>query len=667
MTPRPHRRKPAFARSLHIDFVALAFFAGLALAACRPGSPPPAVDLPLPTGVPTRDGMLTLAPDVLATWTPEPPPPPPRLLSICLGREPRSLFLYEATSAAERGVLAAVYDGPFETHDFVVEPVILAKMPSQANGDALLQPVEVQPGETIVDSNGDLVSLEEGVVYRPSGCADLGCAQTCAGDQPVLIDQLSLRFTLLAGVTWSDGAPLRADDSVYSFEVARELFPAVRPDLVSRTQSYRALDEYTVEWVGVPGYQDAPYHAKFFSPLPRHAWGGMRADELSQAEIAARTPLGWGAYVIDEWVPGDHISLHRNPAYFRSGEGLPHFDNLVYRFVADGDEALDAILVGECDLLDQTTMLEAQSDRLLDLQEAGQLTVLFQRATAWDLVMLGIESLDEQRPDYFGLKEVRQALAMCIDRQAMAASLYGGQALVADAYLPPWHSLYNPDVSRYGFDPGAGAALLESVGWLDLDGDPATPRTAQGLAGVRDGTPFEVEYLVSSGFEAQAAARILSDSLAQCGVRVNLLPQSAAEFLAAGPEGPVFGQRFDLAQFAWASALEPPCYLYLSDEIPGPYPEHPKGWGGVNASGYRSPEFDRACKDALFALPDSPGYREAHHLAQAIFAEDLPAIPLYWRSEVIAMRPDMCGVDPSADGALSSLEAFDYAEDCKRP
>jgi peptide/nickel transport system substrate-binding protein len=87
----------------------------------------------------------------------------------------------------------------------------------------------------------------------------------------------------------------------------------------------------------------------------------------------------------------------------------------------------------------------------------------------------------------------------------------------------------------------------------------------------------------------------------------------------------------------------------------------------VNASGYSSAAYDQACKNALYSLPDTPEHREAHNQAQSIFAEDLPAIPLYWRFKVVVTRPDMCGValDPSSTIALSKIEEIDYAEGCK--
>ena len=612
----------------------------------------------------TLDATASLPPEptAIATSTPE----SPRLLTICLAQEPRSLFLYDAISSAERNVLAAIYDGPFELDGFTAQPVIIEKMPSLANGDAILQAVNIAPGDVLVDADGSLVNLVEGVTYRPSGCSEWACAQTYTGDQPVQIDQLVVKFRLLPGLFWSDGSPLTAMDSVFSYDVARGLYPAAWPERVRRTQSYRSLDALTVEWTGVPGDMDGLYQARFYPPLPQHAWGGISVQELPATEMVSRQPIGWGAYSIQEWVAGDHITLQRNPLYSRAAQGLPNFDYLVYRFVDDSDQALAALLAGECDLVDPGAMLESQVDQLAALQADGQLALITQTAAAWDVLAFGITSLEPDRPDYFGLAEVRRAIAQCIDRSTLAQALSGGRATPAQSYLPPEHPLYNPEVAQYPYDPQAAAERLQAAGWIDLDGNPATPRTAQGVAGVPDGTAFVVDYLVLPDAQSQAAAQQIQSWLAECGIQANLVVQEAQVALAAGPEGPVFGRQFDLAQIAWVMSVEPMCNLYITNEIPGPYPEYPLGWGGMNAAGYRSAAYDQACANALASLADQPNHSQAHFLAQALFADELPVLPLYWHYNLLVTRPDLCGLDPAplAEGWLANLEQVDYGAGC---
>ncbi|HJS17947.1 MAG TPA: hypothetical protein VJ785_04320, partial [Anaerolineales bacterium] len=66
------------------------------------------------------------------------------------------------------------------------------------------------------------------------------------------------------------------------------------------------------------------------------------------------------------------------------------------------------------------------------------------------------------------------------------------------------------------------------------------------------------------------------------------------------------------------------------------------------------------------SLSTDPTYN-LHQEAQAIFAADLPSIPLYQRLKVAATRPDFCGftLDPSSSSALAGIEVFDYGSACQ--
>ncbi len=635
----------------------------LGLVACSqaPASTLPAV-LTSPVAATSQPTRTVSEPALTATLLPE----TSRLLTICLGREPTSLFYYDATSTSARDILAAIYDGPIDIRDYTAYPVILDKLPSLADGDARLEAVQVNPGDLVVNTSGNAVNLEAGVDYRPSGCSEMSCAQQYDGDQPAQMDRLVLDFKLLPGIQWSDGTPLTAADSVYSYELARSLYPSAEPDLILRTQSYKALDESSVEWVGLPGYQDGAYTNKFFTPLPQHVWQTLSVEELRTNELSTRQPLGWGAYIIDEWIAGDHISMHKNPLYFRAGENLPHFDYLVFRFVDNSGEALDALQAGECDLIDQTAMLDPQTPRLSQIMAAGQASTFYQDDAGWEQLIFGIQPLDSQRPAFFADKTIRQAVAMCIDRTALVEGQSQGEQLSLDSYTSPANPLHNPGNQLPTYDPQQASALLEAAGWVDTDDNPATPRLAQGVRGVPDETPFEVQYLVSSDESSQGVAKSIQGMLGQCGIATDIVAQQPAEYLAPGPDGPVFGRTFDLAQFAWAASLEPPCNLYLTSEIPGPYPEFAKSWGGANASGYSNSEFDQACENALFSLPEAPIHQAAHFQAQELYSTELPSLPLFSHFTVAVSRPDFCNYTSlsALDSPLWNLEALDYGDGC---
>jgi peptide/nickel transport system substrate-binding protein len=577
------------------------------------------------------------------------------------------LFLYGDASISARNVRQAIYDGPIDTINYDTSPVILQGYPSLDAGDAFLEPAQAKQGDLIVDYAGALVSLKEDVIYRPAGCLDQSCQQSYAGEEGVSIDQLVVRFSLIPDMLWSDGERLTADDSVYSFEIASALYPSVRSELIARTETYRALDDTTVEWRGVPGLMDPAYRTNFFSPLPRHLWGGLDAEDLFSADSANRAPIGWGPYVIERWVPGKFISLNRNPGYFRADEGLPYFDELVFRFVEDAEQALKDLGSGACDYLDESLSSSLSGTQIAEMGSQGLLSLASMAGGAWEHIDFGIKSLSSELPPLFRSAQVRGALAMCIDRSRILSENFPDNGRVLDSYLAPDHPYYNPQITRYEFDPQTASAMLQSAGWIDHDNDPVTPRISQGVPDIPDGTLFVFSYLTTDEVEKSGTARIVQESLGECGVLVDIDPQPARALFAPGPEGPIFGRAFSMSQYAWASPVQPPCFLYTSAEVPGPYPEYPKGWGGANAPGFSDPQYDLACRTALNSLPDWESHRNAHHQAQAIFAEQLPALPLYLHRSGVIMRPDMCGVsmDPSADSQLWDIENFDYGENCK--
>ena len=597
--------------------------------------------------------------------------PPPRALTVCLGQEPNTLYIYGNPNAAARSVLSAIYDGPIDHVNYQYEPVILEKLPNLKDGDALLESVTVSAGDEVVDAGDALVTLNPGVRVYPSGCRNDNCIVEYDGASELKMDQLVVTFTLWPDLAWSDGTPLTANDSVYAYNLASDVNTPGSKYLFDRTESYEAVDELTAEWRGKPGYIDTSYFTNFWSPLPQHIMKDFTASELPQADAATRAPIGWGAYTVEEWSPGDHIRLIKNPFYFR--EGLPKFDTLIFRFIGDPDAAISALLAGECDLLDASVRLDGQVGLLLELLQSNQILAEFSTTTILERLDFGIRpaSYDDgyntatggDRADIFGDKRTRQAIAMCLDRQEVVDTVLYGLSVVPNTYFPPDHPLYKTDVAAYAFDVTAANELLDQIGWKDLDNDATTPRQAQGAVNVPAGTPLILNYFTTSAAQRRQVSEILSQSLAQCSIGVNIQYYTPADFYAPGPVGPLFGRSFDLAHFSMGTAgLEPPCSWYLSSDIPASQNQ----WVGANVSGYSNADYDTACQTAMRSLPDDADYRDAHGVTQAIFAEDLPAVPLYLRLKIAAGRPDLCNftLEATSSNDLWNIEAIDYGSDC---
>jgi peptide/nickel transport system substrate-binding protein len=609
-----------------------------------------------PSLVPTAQFTPSLVPPTVIP-TAVPTPLPPKEFTICQAEEPNTLFVYGSPSRAARNVLEAIYDGPIDTRSYQFQPVILEKIPSLADGDVALRTVEIGEGSQVVDVNGLTVNLLAGVTVFDAD----GQEVTFEGEagEEIAMAQMVVTFTLRAGLTWADGQPLTAYDSRYSYQLAGEFDnPSLRL-LWERTKRYDVVDERTVVWTGLPGYRDPFYFMNFYHPLPQHAWGQVTADFLLNAEIAQRRPLGWGPFSVEEWVAGDHITLVRNPHYFRAAEGLPYLDRVTFRFVRNLRQALDWLATGGCDLIAQDVIEGGDIEPLLAAVQSGQAQLISSPSSEWEHLDFGIQPASwVRRPDFFGDARVRQAIAQCIDRGRIAreAPLYD-EATVAVSYIAPEHPLYASDwLHHWSYNPAGGRLLLDEVGWRDEDGDGM--REARDVAGVAYGTPFTITLLTTGDYVPhERTARILTENLAECGIglAVEVLPPE--EFFADGPDGPIFGRQFDLALFSWQNYLDAPCGLYLSTQIPGP----DNWWATSNNPGYANAEYDAACRAALNALPGTDDYLRLHSEAQRIFSNDLPVLPLYFVPKVVAVRPGVSGVvlDPGEFLESWNIESFD--------
>ncbi len=526
---------------------------------------------------------------------------PPKVLNVCLAEEPESLYRYDGHQGGARdSVFAALYDGPFELlSDGQYASSIFSDYPTRENGGISAVPTAVLPGDMVVDAYGSLSVFKAGIFVRPSGCQSSACAVTWKSGE-FLMDQTRVEFRLRPDALWSDGLPLRAGDAEFSYKLAREANLSADAWALERTASFSAEDDQTAVWMGVPGFSPRDLAPFFWLPMPERQFGD--ADAAAQA---GRSPLGWGAYRLVRWESGKSIQLERNPYYFGLKESQPAFDQLNFLFVPGRDDALEMLASGRCDVLDRSYHLEAlPRDQLTALSKSADL-----HWEDWEPVeqlVFGIRPASHDdgytlwsgdRPDFFSDTRTRLALTACLQPDKLALQV------LAD-WLPEGSDLSRLRLPGPSADP---AALLDEVGWKDLDGDPTTPRAARGVPGVANDTPFSIKLFTSRSALHQSAAALIIEKLGACGVRVDWQALPVAELYAPGPQGVLFGRAFDLALVSWQPGSEPLCALYRSKAIPAAE----NYWVGTNLAGFSDPSFEAACADLEQGDGLAPAYPAA--------------------------------------------------------
>lgn len=404
---------------------------------------------------------------------------------------------------------------------------ILENVPMQSNGDLRLEPIPVQQGQTVVDAQGSLTGLKPGVRVRPAGCRQAECAVTWDGEMALEMDQMVVAFRINEDLSWSDGTPVTAADSVFSFQAASDPDAPGLRWAEERTATYSAVDSLTVQWIGKPGFATAQLESFFWSPLPSHLFtGAARWSELASDPQLAKLPPSYGPFVVGAW-DSDAIHLVPNPYYYRSDDGLPLLNAVTYRAIeANRRQAWEALQSGDCEMLDSSFGFENDPALLNEIMADARFEVQDVTTGDWTQLVFGIQpsAYDDgyapamgDRPDLLGDVRTRQGLAACLDRETWFETALLGLG-------DPWSSFISPDKSQLAddallmYDPSLSKQLLAEAGWLDMDGNPQTPLQAVSVTGVPAGTALSLELMVNdSGFH-QDLANLIQESLAVCGI-----------------------------------------------------------------------------------------------------------------------------------------------------
>lgn len=600
---------------------------------------------------------------VEVTAAPTEAPAQPKDLVICQSQEPDTLYPYGGSMLAGTNVQHGIFENYITTLSYDFQAAALEKLPSLADGDAVLNSVEVAEGDVVLKADDTVGALAVGDVIKNSDAEEV----TFDG-APVMMDQLVVDFTMKPTV-WSDGTPVNASDSVYSFNLLLEPDTPSVKYTAERTATYEATGDLSTRWTGLPGFRDATYFINFYQPYPEHIWGAFSAAELLEAEESSRLPMGDGPFVVDEWIAGDSIRMSKNENYWRADEGLPYLDSITFKFIPDTNQLLAQVLSGQCDIVPSPGLEVSDAPFLTEAEASGLLVPYFQTGTTFQHIDFAVDTYGDYtdtRYDWFEDVRVRQAMTMCTDRQSMVDNLLFGRSEIISTYIPSVHPLYPTEgLTEWAYDPDKANALLDEAGYDQRDD-----------AGFRldpDGNRFAPTLGTTAGNVLRAGmTQIFKENEAGCGIDVQLYTLPSSEWFADGPEGPLFGRQYDLGLFAWLTGVQPACELYMGSQIPGPSDEiNPRtdlpfgsGWGGQNNTGWNDADYDTACAQALGSLPGTPEYVEGHTRALQIFSEQVPVIPVFLSVKTGVTRPEVLnfGLDPTQNSDVWNIAELDVQQ-----
>ncbi|MCL4829046.1 MAG: peptide ABC transporter substrate-binding protein [Caldilinea sp.] len=245
---------------------------------------------------------------------------------------------------------------------------------------------------------------------------------------------------------------------------------------------------------------------------------------------------------------------------------------------------------------------------------------------------------------------VRKAIAHCIDRDALIASVYpyvdDPSALLMDSFLPKTHWAYSGPYDFPWYDPEAGKALLEEAGWT---GSPVRSNA--------NGDILSLKFTTTSAQFRQTWSAVMIQNLAACGIQI--IPTYAPASWWFGDTTGLSRRDFELGAFAWVGQADPSGRtLYACDQIPLPS----NNWEGQNYMGWCNP----TASDAIVRANNTLIREEriaAYDIVQREFAKDVVSIPVFQRAEAEAWSSNLTGIIPDAtEYATTNLHEWALAD-----
>ncbi len=422
-------------------------------------------------------------------------------------------------------------------------------------------------------------------------------------------DGRAYTFRLRRGVLWHDGAELTSEDVVFTYSLLKS------PGLRSPPPAAKLLAEVTVRkvdaltivfelqqpYAGLPAYLS-------IGILPQHLLTGIPPGGLGDAAFNDR-PIGTGPFRLDQ-LTAERAVLGANPAYHF---GQAYVQRIEMRFFRDEGAVLAALRARQIDGALFSSGLGA-ADRFSLERQSG---LRVQALPSGDITLVYLNL----REPMFQDRRVRQALLYALDREVLVSETLGGGDAHIDSPVCSASWAYAPSLSRYGHDAKLAGVLLDEAGWR------------VGPASVRSNGAAELAITLTTNNDPLrvAVAEEIAKRWTSVGVKVTVEPLGATALVRDLLEP----RKFQASLFAYRPGPDPDPYPFWHSTQAGPT--------GRNMASLADARFDRLLEEGRLVSAQvrrTDLYREF----QELFAQEVPAIPLYESMALYVQRTTVRGV-----------------------
>lgn len=425
-------------------------------------------------------------------------------------------------------------------------------------------------------------------------------------------------FSLRAEAVWHDGQPVTSDDVIFTIEMMRSEDAPLPTDLVEfwKQVQVNRLDEKTIQF-RLPEPYSPFLDYLTFGVLPSHLLGDLTLKEIIDAPFNLQ-PVGTGPYRFDHLIVENKEIIGVVLVPFEGYYGKqPFIEQIVFRYYPDAQAALQAYQAGEIGGIGQVT-----PEILAQVLAEPELSAYTSRLPQITMIFL---NLDNPQVAFFQQLEVRRALLMALNRQGMIDTLLYGQAIVADTPILPGTWAYYSGLQRIDYDPNQAISLLRQAGYT-------IPATGGNVRQNEEGLALSFEMLYPDDRVHATLAEAIQQFWQEIGVQVSL---------TAVPYDKLVSNYLDTRQYQ--AALVDINLSRSPDPDPYPFWHQAQITGGQNYSKWD----DRAASEFLEQariITDMAERTRLYHNFQVRFAQELPALPLFYPVYTYAISTEVKGV-----------------------
>ncbi len=485
--------------------------------------------------------------------------------------------------------------------------------------------------------NAELGLLDTKAEPRPYLAESL--PQLNSGDWHVFPDgKMETRYRVKPNLTWHDGRPLTAEDFVFAWRVYST------PDLgFANVQPYSVIEQVTapddrtivIRWS--QPYPDAgslTARDKEFPALPRHlledAYRENTPDAFYNEPYWTRQYIGLGPFKLDRWEPGAFIEAS---AFDGHALGRPKIERIRVLFMSDANTVLANMLTGEVLLSADTSLRLEEAQTLKQEWTPRKAGTILQHANQWRASVFQLRP-ELATPAAIRDPRVRKALGHAVDKAALNEALYHGEGVFADVMVSPasrYGAAVDRAITKYPFDLRRTEQLMREAGFARAGDGPYTGPEGR----------FSLEAKTNAAADNTAEQSVLASGWRDAGFEI-----TEAVLPAAQAQDPQARATFPGVYTFNTNIGEPSVIGHTSAQIPSPE----NRWRGNNRGGWSNPEYDRLA-DAYSTTLDSAERERQIVQMMRLYADDLPAISLFFRTQPWAFASALRGLEVAAPEA----------------